>query len=84
MKKQMCLSIYMCCVVIIWAKFGHSSSYCLGQFVFNIVCQNTIKYGFLHFFEKIACEQFKDYYLGQVGLFLTPNLAQIITLTWPK
>ena len=80
----------ICCEVIIWAKFGHFQSYYLGQVCFlkTLFAKNTIKIGVSTLFfvkKKSVHKNFQSYYLGQVGHFyVATNLAQIITLTWPR
>ena len=84
--------IYICCGVIIWAKFGLLRCYYLGQVCFlqNTVCQKHYKYrGFSTFFGKKNCaRKFEVLLSGPSWSFLRcsqlgPNnntyLAQIIT-----
>ena len=64
--------------VIIWAKF---------VFLITLFAKNTIKIGISAFFfeKKSVHKNLQSYYLGQVGHFyVATNLAQIITLTWPR
>ena len=60
-----------------WAKFVF----------FKRLCKKPIKIGVSAQFFKIkkAHANFQSQQLGQVGLFFwTPNLAQLLTLTWPS
>ena len=70
---SLCVYIYICCGVIIWAKFGLLRCYYLGQVCFlqNTVCQKHYKNrGFSTFsLKKIARANLRCYYLGQVGHF---------------
>ena len=79
---------YMCCEVIIWAKFGQFECYYLGQVcsLTNTVCQKRYKIGVSTLFlTNKSCGKFLTDYLAQVGHFyVAPNLAQIITFTWPR
>ena len=60
-------------VVINWSKFV-----CL----LKLFVKNTIKQGLQHIFiQTIARANFNSYKLVQGGLFWTPNLDQLITLT---
>ena len=85
--------IYICCEVIIWAKFGHFQSYYLGQVcsLKNTVCKKNYKIGFQHFFfwKKKVCTKISKviiwaklaiFMLQQLGPDNNINLAQIITL----
>ena len=86
------LYIYICCEVIIWAKFGHFQSYYLGQVCFlkTLFAKNTIKIGVSAlFFEKKCAHKFPKLSSGPSWPFLccnklgpdnNINLAQIITL----
>ena len=61
--------------VIVWAKF-----------VFLKTLFATKHYRNRDFsFKKNVHKNFQSYYLGQVGhVYVPTNLAQIITLTWPR
>ena len=80
---------YICCRVIIWAKFGVFHSYYLGQVHFLKHClqkqyKNRGLSAFLKKTESVH-KNLQGYYLGQVGHFyVATNLAQIVTLTWPR
>ena len=82
--------IYICCGVKILAKFYPFQSQSFGQVSFfkNNWCKKHCKnrgFSTILKIKKKRAPKFQCQYFGQVGLFFgTPNLAKILTLTWPK
>ena len=66
--------IYMCCEVIIWAKFGHLKGYYLGQ-VRVIIWAKFVFSLYLQWFQAIFCKL--SYHFVFVGAQLSANFPKI-------